>query len=160
MIDDRSAEMIARLAVWFQPKVWAFVRRAAAIGIPVRLTRGVTTQEVQAALYAVGRRALTEAELALLRAERLLPAQQSKVVTHAAGADQTPHGLGLAFDVLPLIGGRVVLAPPESAWLTLYTIAERVGLDALGDKWGEFLSYDKGHFQEPGWRVYRPEKSV
>lgn len=41
----------------------------------------------------------------------------------------------------------------QDAWNEIYILASKVGLDALGDPWGKFLKWDKGHFEEPGWDV-------
>ena len=38
-------------------------------------------------------------------------------------------------------------------WEELYRTFARFGLDALGDTWGAFLAWDKGHFEEPGWKL-------
>lgn len=40
----------------------------------------------------------------------------------------------------------------ETAWTRLYELAHKYGLDPLGDKVGAYLAYDKGHFEEGGWK--------
>jgi len=145
------------LRPWFQPKVRAFIEQAKAQGIPLKITRTATTEPVQAALYAIGRRPLTEGEEVILKVEGLYPASQEKTVTNAAHASDTPHGTLLAFDCVPIADtGKLWYDAPKKIWNALYIIAERCGLDALGDSWGQFLSKDKGHFQEPGWRIVGP----
>ena len=43
--------------------------------------------------------------------------------------------------------------PQQIVWEEIYALASKSGLDPLGDAWGKFLSWDKGHFEEPGWDV-------
>ena len=149
------------LASFFQPKIAAFLTASQAAGYPLKLTRTLTDQATQAALYAVGRRPLTAPEADRLRTEGLFPASQATPVTNAADARSTPHGplwegKALAIDVVPLTpAGAAWWGAPNQVWQLLYTLAERYGLDALGDPWGQFVSWDKGHFQEPGWKVYQ-----
>jgi hypothetical protein len=143
------------LRPWFQPKVRFFLAEAERDGLPLRVTRTLTTELVQHAIWKVGRELLTEDEKIAMLAEGLYPDDFTRTRTNAAHANLTPHGSRLAFDCLPLKDGKVWLNPPDEVWKRLYTIAERCGLDALGDPWGEFVSWDKGHFQEGGWRIYR-----
>jgi peptidoglycan L-alanyl-D-glutamate endopeptidase CwlK len=110
---------------------------AEAEGISLLITHTHRSFEEQDALYAKGR------------------TEPGDKVTDAKGGE-TPHNYRLAFDAVPLKeDGSPWWDAPPPIWQKLYRIAERVGLDALGDKWGEFLSWDKGHFHEPGWRVVR-----
>ena len=143
------------LQTWFRHKAEAFLEQAMADGIPLRVTRTLTTEATQAALYAIGRTDLTSDQKVNLLAEGLFPSDVTHTRTNAPHASDTPHGLGLAFDVVPMKDGQPWWDAPEVVWQRLYKIAERCGLDALGDPWGEFVSSDKGHFQCPGWRIYR-----
>ena len=147
---------ISDLAPFFKPKAQVFLSRCEAAGYPLRITRTLTTELVQGALYAVGRRPLTIEEERALREEGLYPDSLMRVRTNAERADATPHGpiwegKALGFDVVPLINGQPWWAAPDNVWKAIYKIAEQCGLDALGDRWGQFMSQDKGHFQEPGW---------
>ena len=118
-------------------KAEALLRLAEAEGIPLLVTHTYRSIEEQDDLYAQGRTAT------------------GKIVTNASGGE-TPHNYRLAFDVVPMTPtGEPWWDAPQPVWQKLYALAERVGLDALGDKWGEFLSWDKGHFHEPGWRTVR-----
>ena len=144
------------LVLWFQPKIAFFCHEAERDGLPVKITRTLTTELVQHAIWKVGREELTNDEKVALLAEGLFPDDLTKIKTNAAHAHETPHGIGLAIDCVPLKDGKLWWDAPDAVWERLYKIAERAGLDALGDKWGEYLSWDKGHFQEPGWRIYRP----
>ena len=112
-------------------------------GITLLVTATLRTIEEQDALYAQGR-----------------AGRPGKIVTNARGGE-TPHNYGLAFDVVPVDGhGEPEWQAPQPVWLAVYRAAEKAGLDALGDKWGEYVSWDPGHFQEPGWRVLVEGKVV
>lgn len=66
--------------------------------------------------------------------------------------DGTPAALGV--DVIPVDGkGRPLWDTPDAVWAKLYEIAGDCGLDPYGDQWGAFLKSDKGHFEEPGWKL-------
>ena len=83
------------------------------------------------------------------------------VVTRAKpGA--TPHNViaktgeraSLALDVIPLLDtGDADWNVGEQFWDGLYELAWKVGLDPLGDPIGGYLKMDKGHFEEPGWKL-------
>lgn len=147
---------LGELVPWFRVKVEGFIEEARIVGIPLIVTRTVTDDVTQQAIWTIGRAALTPEQEARLRAEGLMPADLTRVKTNARFAHETPHGLKLAFDCVPKDSfGRPWWNAPDAVWKRLYQAAEKCGLDALGDPWGEFLSFDKGHFQEPGWRVFR-----
>ncbi len=40
----------------------------------------------------------------------------------------------------------------EACWAQLYELAWDLGLDPLGDATGAYLKWDKGHFEEPGYK--------
>lgn len=66
--------------------------------------------------------------------------------------DGSPAALGL--DVIPVDAkGRPLWDTPEAAWTALYEMAGDCGLDPYGDQWGAYLKQDKGHFEEPGWKL-------
>lgn len=141
------------LLYWFQPKVASFQSRCLVAGYPIKILRTLTDEPTQNAIWTIGRGVLTLEQELLLKNQGLFPSSQDKPRTNAEHANQTPHGLGLAFDCIPLKAGQPWWDFDQ--WIILYKIAEKCGLDALGDSWGEFMSSDKGHFQEPGWRVYK-----
>jgi len=74
-----------------------------------------------------------------------------------ARAWESPHQYGLAFDCVPFAEGGLVAwwEAPDKVWSYLYSMAAACGLDPLGDIYGEYLPWDKGHFQEPGWRLVK-----
>lgn len=106
-------------------------------GLVLIVTHTYRSIEEQAALYALGRDANGTV------------VDPGKVVTNARPGT-SPHNFRLAFDVVPMRDGRAWYEAPDALWRSLYAIAEKVGLDALGDRWGAYLSWDKGHFEEPG----------
>lgn len=60
----------------------------------------------------------------------------------------------MALDVIPLFeDGTADWEVGDEFWDRLYAIAWQVGLDPLGDVTGAYLRDDKGHFQEPAWRL-------
>jgi peptidoglycan L-alanyl-D-glutamate endopeptidase CwlK len=143
---------------WVAAKARAFLEGCAHAGVPVLITRTLTTQEVQSAIYAIGRRPLTKEETTILKNEGLFPSDATRTKTNAQNASDTSHGPpGLAFDCVPLhpANNGVWWDAPGWVWNKIYRVGEHCGLDALGDEWGEFLAWDKGHFQEPGWRILR-----
>ena len=41
----------------------------------------------------------------------------------------------------------------QSVWNELYKTMAKCGLDAYGDTWGAYLAWDKGHCEEPAWKL-------
>jgi len=60
----------------------------------------------------------------------------------------------MATDVIPVDGaGKPQWQTPDEIWKLLYTYAAKAGLDALGDPWGRYLGWDKGHLECPAWSL-------
>ncbi len=60
----------------------------------------------------------------------------------------------MALDVIPLLpNGQAEWDVDLDFWDALYEIAWRVGLDPLGDVIGSYLAGDRGHFEEPAWKL-------
>jgi hypothetical protein len=60
----------------------------------------------------------------------------------------------MAIDVIPLNpDGTIDWNVEDDFWDDLYEISWKVGLDPLGDPIGSYLAGDKGHFEEPAWRL-------
>jgi hypothetical protein len=60
----------------------------------------------------------------------------------------------MALDVIPLNeDGTLDWNVEDDFWDDLYEISWKVGLDPLGDLIGSYLAGDKGHFEEPAWRL-------
>lgn len=150
---------IEDLRFWFQVKPRTFKKMARDAGHPILITRTLVKSKTQQLLYKVGRKPLNEEEIIHLKNQGVWPGRQSAIVTYAQFAGATAHGCGLAFDCIPVSErGSPIWNTPQSIWKLLYKIAEKIGLDAMGDEWGEFLAWDKGHFAEPGWRLYKSRR--
>jgi hypothetical protein len=60
----------------------------------------------------------------------------------------------MALDVIPLLAtGQPEWNPDLRFWDDLYEIAWKAGLDPLGDTVGAYLEGDRGHFEEPSWKL-------
>lgn len=60
----------------------------------------------------------------------------------------------MALDVIPFNeDGTIDWDADETFFDDLYEIAWKVGLDPLGDPIGSYLAGDKGHFEEPAWKL-------
>jgi hypothetical protein len=60
----------------------------------------------------------------------------------------------MALDVIPLLpDGTAEWNVDDNFWDKLYELAWKVGLDPLGDVIGSYLAGDKGHFEEPAWKL-------
>lgn len=67
---------------------------------------------------------------------------------------RTGERASLALDVIPLLAnGQPDWNVDLQFWDALYELAWRVGLDPLGDAVGNYLPGDRGHFEEPGFRL-------
>lgn len=67
-------------------------------------------------------------------------------------SDGKPAALGV--DLIPVTAdGQPDWDPGEAFWLAFYKLAWQCGLDPLGDPIGAYLPGDKGHVEEPGWRL-------
>lgn len=82
-----------------------------------------------------------------------------KVVTKArVGAHNVITQAGapasVAIDVIPLkADGMAEWDIGKTFWSELYDLSWDYGLDPLGDAVGAFLEFDKGHLEEPGWKL-------
>lgn len=67
---------------------------------------------------------------------------------------RTGETAALGLDVIPLdANGQPEWDVDENFWDKLYEIAWKCGLDPLGDPIGSYLASDKGHFEEPCWKL-------
>lgn len=124
-----------------EAKARALINLAARAKIDLLVHQTFRRREEQAALWALGR----DAQGAVV--------DQSRIVTNAPPGTSA-HEFRCAFDAVPAKNGVPLWDAPSKVWTQLYKFAERVGLDALGDPWGEYVSWDKGHFQLPGWKLH------
>lgn len=67
---------------------------------------------------------------------------------------QTGQPASMAVDVIPLLtSGLPNWEIPDVFWENLYELAWKCGLDPLGDQIGSYLAGDKGHFEEPAFKL-------
>ena len=121
---------------WVKAKAEIFLARAKAAGHPVLIYETKRTPEQQA----------------------------QKVKQGLSQTLESAHLYGLAFDCVPFDplaayprDEDLVLLwkAPKDIWQTLWIIGDSCGLDPLGMRGGEYLPWDRGHFQEPGWRLVK-----
>ena len=124
------------------------------IGATLLIVHGFRSVSTQMQLYQQGR--------VYDRAQNIWVAEDdAKIVTNAKpGA--SPHNIvdrlgtpsALAVDLIPLDAlGQPDWTPGEKFWDDLYELSWKVGLDPLGDPIGAYLPADRGHFEEPGWKL-------
>lgn len=169
-------ERIQTAAPILQPKLAAFLDRTEKAGYQVLVVRCWDSTQAQWLKFQQGR----ELDRATGVWEVTEPA---KVITNALPGqsahnlvDQAGRPASMAIDIIPLDRqGRPLWGlPGESdaqlelrwqqatgraqavAWDDLYRIAGRCGLDAYGDAWGAFMPSDKGHFEEPAYKLIVP----
>jgi len=127
-----------------QDKARGFLSRCSEQGMHVIVTCTLRTMEEQAALYAQGREAI--AAVNTLRAIAGMPpieANANRIVT-CARPGQSMHNFGLAFDVVPLDGGKPVWNVSDPVWQTVGRTGKECGLEWAGE-WKRFREY--AHFQ-------------
>lgn len=124
------------------------------LALTLLVVHGWRSLRAQWALYQLGRRYDPETgdwfikDAAALRTKAKPGTSAHNVITR----DGQPAALAL--DVIPLDGqGRPDWETPDLVWDDLYELAWRVGLDPLGDPIGAQLVWDKGHFEEPAWKL-------
>ena len=100
------------------------IRQCAAAGIPIIITQGLRTIAEQDALYAQGR------------------TTPGNIVTNAKGGTSF-HNYGVAFDICPYIGGKLLWNNLE-LFKKVGAIGKKIGLEWGGD-WVGFV--DLPHFQ-------------
>jgi peptidoglycan L-alanyl-D-glutamate endopeptidase CwlK len=100
----------------------------------------------QIALYAQGREPIeiTNRLRAAAKMPLLASAESKKVVTHAKPGVSL-HEVGRAFDIVPVVGGKLVWDSGNPLWLRIGEIGKSVGLEWAGD-WIKFKEYP--HFQK------------
>jgi len=132
-----SSRKIEDLHPKVQAMAKAFLEKCRAEGIDVIITCTYRDAEEQNRLYARGRTVLVE------------NGQKVRKVTNAK-AGQSFHNHRLAFDCVPLRGGKPVwgtTGADQMLWMRVGNIGESVGLEWAG-RWKTFREYP--HFQYTG----------
>jgi len=124
-------------------KAKAFLRECGEQGIAILITCTLRSMEEQAALYAQGRENI--AKVNELRKLSGMPTigHENRIVTNAKPG-YSLHNFGLAFDVVPLDGGKPIWDPSHPVWLRIGNNGKGVGLEWAGE-WKKFREYP--HFQ-------------
>ena len=104
-----------------------FVAHAKDAGIDLIVYSTYRDAEAQDALYDQGRTA------------------PGRIVTNARGGESF-HNYGLAFDVVPIVGGKLVWSASDPVWRHIIKIGTDLGLES-GANWNTLKDVD--HFQ---WR--------
>jgi len=128
-------------------KARQFLSRCSEQGMHVIVTCTLRTMEEQAALYAQGREEI--AAVNTLRAIAGMPpieGEANRIVT-CARPGESMHNFGLAFDVVPLDGGKPVWNVSDPVWQTVGRTGKECGLEWAGE-WKRFREY--AHFQYTG----------
>lgn len=112
-----------------------FLKTCHELNLDVLIYCTLRTREEQDELYKIGRE----------------PGDTRKVVTNARGG-QSAHNYGLAFDGVPLVGGKPIWDAPldDLLWQYYGQCARKVGLEWGGD-WTYFA--EGPHCQYPKWRI-------
>ena len=122
---------------------------------PLLVVHGWRSMAQQNALFQQGRAInresgdweIVDASAVVTRAKPGLSAHN--VVTKLDGK---PAAMGV--DLIPLTSaGAPDWEVCDAFWGDLYDLAWKCGLDPLGDQIGAYLAGDKGHVEEPGWRL-------
>ncbi len=122
---------------------------------PLLIVHGWRSMAQQVELYQQGRAInresgdweIVDAKAVVTRAKPGLSAHN--VVTRLDGK---PAAMGV--DVIPVTPtGQPDWEVCDAFWDDLYELAWKCGLDPLGDPIGAYLAGDKGHFEEPAWRL-------
>lgn len=136
-VDARSEKVIATLLPEARPYARALVKKAAAVGITIKVISGLRTYAEQEALYAQGR------------------TKSGPKVTNARGG-YSNHNFGIAFDIGVFEGAKYIPESPR------YKAVGAMGVE-LGLEWGgNWTSIkDEPHFQlRPNWAAGRSEKDM
>ncbi len=127
-----SSRSIDDLDPRFRPKAEAFLQACREAKLEVLVYMTFRSNEEQDALYAQGR------------------TKPGKTVTDARGG-QSAHNYGLAFDVVPMVGGKPLWNEPITGahWQMLGDCARQAGCEWGGD-WTKRV--DGPHVQHPNWK--------
>jgi peptidoglycan LD-endopeptidase CwlK len=126
-----SSRSLDDLHPLFKPKAEQFLVAAKAAGLDVLIYCTLRDGAEQNELYAHG---------------RTLP---GKIVTNAR-AGGSAHNFGLAFDGVPMVGGKPMWDEEHPLWQVYGDIAAAVGLEWAGT-WVKFKEFP--HVQYPRWQT-------
>lgn len=121
---------------------------------PLMVVYGWRSVQEQALLYQKGREMNRETgEWEIINAALVVTKAKPGTTAHNV-ITMTGEPASMAVDLVPLKNdGTADWEPGETFWDNLYRLSWACGLDPLGDPVGAYMKYDKGHFEEPAWRL-------
>lgn len=136
-VDARSEKVIATLQPEVRPYARALVKKAASIGVTIKVISGLRTYAEQNALYAQGR------------------TKPGSIVTNARGG-YSNHNFGIAFDIGVFDGSKYI--PESSRYKAVGALGVELGLE-WGGNWKTIK--DEPHFQlRPKWATKLGERDM
>lgn len=125
---------------------------------PLLIVHGWRSMAQQHAIYEQGRAINRETgEWEIVDAKAVVTKAKPGTSAHNVITKREGQPAALGVDVIPLAPtGQPDWNVADHFWSALYLLAWECGLDPLGDRIGAYLSGDKGHFEEPGWRLKLP----
>ena len=122
---------------------------------PLLIVHGWRSVSQQVALYQRGRAMNRETgEWEIVDAGAVVTKAKPGTSAHTVITQREGQPAALGVDVIPITpSGQPDWEVGDAFWDDLYDLAWTCGLDPLGDTIGASLKGDKGHFEEPGWRL-------
>jgi hypothetical protein len=155
---DLKLSRLDQAAAFLQPSLRELHARAARVGILLFVVFVWRSPAEQWRLYQQGRVLNRETE----EWEPIDPVKRTGIVTNARPWE-APHCVttldgqpaAVAADFVPMDKktGKLLWDAQDTVWQRFWELASKVGLDPLGDKWGAYYEGDRGHVEEPGWRL-------
>lgn len=137
-----------------QEKLAEMTLRCAKANIPFFVYETLRDQDVQNCYYMQGRASLENVNTERRRAGlyQLDRSENTYTITDSTNTvyKGVGHGNGTAFDIVPLIDGKLRWNAPKELWEQIGKIGEECGL-VWGGRWAEFgkPGWDGPHFQLP-----------
>ena len=136
-------------------KFFPFHHACVVAGQPLLIVHGWRSVKAQLLLYQLGRTydresgVWTVAHPALVVTNSLPGRSAHNLIDHETG-----RAAALAVDIVPLDPSEKPKwdTTTDQEWHLIWEIAHQHGLDPLGDQVGDYLPWDKGHLQEPGYK--------
>ncbi len=122
---------------------------------PLLVVHGWRSVSQQVALYQRGRAMNRETgEWEIVDAAAVVTRAKPGMSAHNVITAREGQPAALGVDLIPLTPtGQPDWEVCDAFWDDLYELAWKCGLDPLGDTIGAYLEGDKGHLEEPGFRL-------
>lgn len=118
------------------------------------VTHGFRSVQEQMLIYQNGRTYNREAQVWEVTDESAVVSKSKPGLSAHNVVTTTGKPASMAVDVIPLrFDGAADWDVALAFWDDLYELAWKVGLDPLGDNVGAYLPGDRGHFEEPSWKL-------